>query len=375
MEPDRGVAASVESDVAGGGGVTFISSQKVFAHLDRLVGWNNGQTPAPVTIEFDLSNRCHLGCTACHFSHTHSRGPWAVKDRRLPMAFTETGDYANPAWVTRALTQMAQAGVRGVVWTGGGEPTMHPHILTIAKHAASVGLEQGLYTSGGMLRQDTAAELAEYLTWAVVSLDCADPITYHHEKGVPLDKWKDACNGVRWLSAPRKATIGVSFLMHAGNYHRMTEMLALSRSLGSTYTTFRPTIEDGPMSALATVDRTWIDSALPALRSVASEPDVECDPARFEAYRDWQGRSYAVCHGIKLNATVTPDGRMWVCPQRRGIEGSQLGDLKTESFAEIWARHPGQWNQLGDCRVMCRLHQVNEALAPVFAVRAHEAFV
>lgn len=355
--------------------MTFIGPQKVFAHLDRLAGWSKGETPAPVTIEFDLSNRCPLGCRACHFSHTHSRGPWASRDRRLPMAFTETGDYANPAWVLRALTQMAQAGVRGIVWTGGGEPTMHPQLMTIVKHAASVGLEQGMYTMGGVLRQDIAAELAEYLTWVVVSLDCADAITYHHEKGVPLDRFRHACEGVKWLAGPKNTTVGVSFLIHGENHHRIPEMLALSRKLGSTYTTFRPTIEDGPMSALATVDRSWIDAALPMLRQVAAERDVECDPERFEAYRDWSGRSYRTCHGIKLNATVTPDGRMWICPQRRGIDGSQLGDLKTESFAEIWSRHPGIWTSLGDCRVMCRLHKVNEVLSDVFEVRAHEAFI
>jgi cyclic pyranopterin phosphate synthase len=278
--------------------------------------------------------------------------------------------------VKRGLLQMAKAGVQGLVWSGGGEPTTHPEWLSCVEQAASVGLKQGMYTMGGLLRQDTATALAGMATWVVVSLDCVDGETYHLEKGVPAERFQAACNGVRWLAAAGTATVGVSFLLHGGNWHKAEDMLALARSLGATYTTFRPTIEtsvDAP--AVCIEDRRWIADALPLLDALKAERDVECDPGRFKAYQDWQQRSYSTCYGIRLNATVTPDGRVWVCPQRRGIEGSCLGDLKTESFADIWARHPGQWTDFRECRVMCRLNAINEQLAAVYQPRAHEAFV
>jgi MoaA/NifB/PqqE/SkfB family radical SAM enzyme len=292
------------------------------------------------------------------------------------MAFeTGIGDMANPAMVKRALRQASQAGVQGIVWAGGGEPTTHPQWLDIVEHAASCGLQQGMYTLGGLLQRDTAHTLAHHATWVVVSMDCADAVTYHMEKGVPLDRFQAACDGVRWLAETGETTVGVSFLMHAGNWHRADDMLALARSLGASYTTFRPTIAEGSDQSVATSDRTWIDAALPTLERLAEEPDVECDPSRYVEYRDWSGRDYSTCYGIRLNATITPDGRVWVCPQRRGIAGSELGDLRQESFADIWARHPGQWTDLSDCRVMCRLHLVNRQLSSVFAPQVHEAFV
>jgi MoaA/NifB/PqqE/SkfB family radical SAM enzyme len=353
----------------------FITPSKVFGHLDRLSAWQRGETPAPVTVEWDLSNRCVLGCQSCHFAHTHSRGPWSMRDRRLPMAFSDVGDYAHPALVVRGLSQMAAAGVQGVVWSGGGEPTTHPQWLTLVGAAADAGLQQGMYTLGGLFRPDTAKALAARAAWVVVSLDCADAITFHHEKAVPLERFKAACDGVRWLSAPGTTTVGVSFLLHAGNWHRAADMLALSRSLGSSYTTFRPTIDEATDVSIASSDRAWIAEAMPTLEALAREADVECATERFAAYLAWSGRSYTACHGIKFNATITPDGRVWVCPQRRGIEGSCLGSLKEESFADIWARHPRQWTALDSCRVMCRLHLTNEVLATVYQPRAHEAFV
>lgn len=356
--------------------MTYISSSKVFAHLDRLAHWRAGAAPAPVTIEWDLSNRCVLGCQSCHFAHTHTRGPWSSRERHLPMAFEAIGDFANPSVVSRGLWQMAQAGVQGVVWSGGGEPTTHPQWLSIVERASEVGLQQGMYTLGGLLRPDTARTLASHATWVVVSLDCADAETYAAEKGVPAARFEAACQGVRWLAEAGHATIGVSFLLHRSNWHRAADMLTLARSLGATYTTFRPTIEtDVHAPAVCTEQRGWISTALSTLQAMAAERDVECDPDRFVAYRDWQARSYTACYGIRLNATVTPDGRVWVCPQRRGMAGSSLGDLRTESFVDIWARHPRQWTDFSDCRVMCRLHGLNEQLAAIEQPRTHEAFL
>lgn len=355
--------------------MNYISPGKWSAHLDRISEWQRGGTPAPVTVEWDLSNRCSLGCQSCHFAHTHSKGPWAIADRRLPMAFDPVGDLADTALVCRGLSEMADAGVKGVVWSGGGEPTLHPDWQRILAHASSCGLQQGMYTLGGHLTPESAQHLANHATWIVVSLDACDAETYAHEKGVPPSRFADACRGIADLAAAG-ATVGVSFLLHAGNWSRASDMLALERQLQAAYATFRPTIETSPDApAICASDRQWVTDAEPGLRALESEPDVEVDVDRFLAYRDWVGRSYDACHGIKLNATVTPDGRVWVCPQRRGVAGSEVGDLRVESFGDLWSKHPGAWTDFSACRVMCRLHQLNTSMAPVFATYRHEAFV
>ncbi len=348
---------------------------KAYAHLDRLAGWQHGQKPAPVTVEWDLSNVCSLGCQFCHFAHTHVAGPWAAQGRDKPRGYSDTGRMADVAIVERALSEMALVGVRAIVWSGGGEPTLHPAFGDISDHAHTLGLEQGIYTLGGHLTPELAATLSRTLSWAVVSLDCADAWSYAQEKKVPQSRFFDACHGIQLLTLG-VPVVGASFLLHAGNWSRTAEMLALARSLGATYTTFRPTVETKPSHpSVCDADRSWVTSAEPFLVELAAEQDVEIDVDRFIEYRDWQSHGYSACHGIKLLTQVTPDGRVWVCPNRRGVMGSELGNLTTESFAAIWAKHPGAWTDFADCRVMCRLHLVNASLAPVFAQRKHEAFV
>lgn len=347
---------------------------KALRHLDRITAWDRGETPAPVTVEWDLSNRCTLGCQDCHFAHTHVRGPWAKNPRTLPMAFESTGDLANTGLVMRALDELHSAGVQAIVWSGGGEPTTHPDWLNIVTYAHMRGFSQGMYTLGGLLTPDTAIRLASMVDWVVVSLDAPDADTYSREKGVPASRFMAACSGVTSLIG-QKADIGVSFLLHGENWRRSGEMLAIARGLGATYTTFRPAIRTSPASpSLCTDDRSWIaDAVAQDFRYLAAQPDVEIDLARFTAYANWTDHGYSQCHGIQLNTTITPDGRVWVCPQRRGV--TALGDLRTESFRDIWARHPRTLAVDAGCRVMCRLHPVNETLAALRTPRAHEAFV
>ena len=354
--------------------MTYIDPRgKLFSHLDRVVGWQQGQKPAPVTVEWDLSNRCVLGCQDCHFAHTHTRGPWVSKSRTLPMAYSDTGDLADVVLVERTLREMAVLGVRSIVWSGGGEPTTHPAWIEVFAFAKHCGLEQGIYTLGGLLAPEKAAFLAHTMTWVVVSLDCADAVTYAAEKGVQPERFAAACDGVSWLSQ-HGGVVGVSFLLHEKNYTQAWKMLDLARSLGATYTTFRPAIRvSQEASSVPTDDRRWITRVPFMFERLAQEKDVEIDHERFKQYADWTGHSYTECHGPRLNTTITPDGRVWICPQRRGV--TALGDLREESFADIWARHPGHYTVDAGCRVMCRLHPINQQLDAITRPRAHEAFL
>jgi len=347
---------------------------KALRHLDRWVDWQRGDRPAPVTLEWDLSNRCVLGCQNCHFAHTHSKGPWAIKT--LPLVTESTGDLADRTLLSRTLWEAGRIGVKAIVWSGGGEPTTHPDWLAIVDEAAKQGLQQGMYTCGGLLTEQSGYQLGSKATWVVVSLDTVSADDYAREKGVPPMRFYAACDGVRFVAAARRATVGVSFLLHAQNWRLAPAMLELARSLGATYTTFRPAIRTSTKApGICTDDRAWITTAAPIFSALAQEPDVEMAPARFEAYRDWQSHGYATCYGIRLNTTITPDGRVWTCPQHRGVSGSCLGDLRHESFTVIWKRHPGQRTVDAACRVMCRLHPVNQTLAQLQTPQPHEAFV
>lgn len=325
-------------------------------------------------VEIDLTNTCSLGCQFCHFRHTHVAGPWANKGAK-PTGYGDTGRLADTERFCAVFSELKAAGVEAVVFTGGGEPTLHPDFDRLAIEAHAAGLQLGMYTLGGHISEARGALLKSIFTWIVVSLDAETADAYSAEKQVPKFRFDDACNGVRRLSGG-SCTVGVSFLLHADNWMRSEAMLALARSLGASYTTFRPTIltDDEHLSQMAG-DRSWVSPAWYLLNHLKLNADVEIDPPRFMEYMNWTAHPYSACYGIRMVTQITPDGRVWVCPNRRGIAGSELGNVMTESFADIWARHPGQWTDFRECRAMCRLHLVNRQLAAIEAPIQHKEFV
>jgi MoaA/NifB/PqqE/SkfB family radical SAM enzyme len=336
-------------------------------HLDRVDALNNGHKRAPVNVEIDLSNRCSLGCEWCHFAHTHTRGPHAHART------VDAGDLLDTRLALRALEEMRAYGVRSVTWSGGGEPTLHPdfdHLIAMNP------LPQGIYTHGGHIDANRARLLKQRLRFVYISLDAVSAAQYSQCKGVPPTRFQDVLDGVgRLIAADGAATIGLGFLLNADNYQDASAMYALGQRLGVDYVQFRPTIRykaDAPGEIEG--DVAWVDAAMEELRWLAGRPGVEIDLQRFEMLRDWQGHPYPTCWWSGLQTVITPDGRLWACLNKRGYAGAALGDLHTESFADIWARAPIQQVN-GACRVMCRGHLPNLALDEMLAEREHGEFI
>lgn len=356
--------------------MTYIDPRhKVLHHLDRLLELKTtGKTSAPVNVEIDLSNRCSLGCSWCHFAYTHTRGPLAGK-RDKPEGHIDGGDLMNVDLAFDILRQLQAAGVRSVTWAGGGEPTLHRDFNFIVEWADTIGLQQGLYTHGGHIDQVRAELLKERLLWVYVSLDECTAEKYKQSKGV--DGFERATDGIRKLvQAEGDATVGLGFLIHKGNYKDVGRMVLLGESLGVDYVQFRPTVHyNADMPGHVAEDTGWMVDAHNYMVTLAHNPFVNVDLDRFEQYRTWSGHGYETCHWSAMQTVITPNGKVWSCVNKREHAGALLGDLTQESFSDIWQRRGGSCVVDGQCRVMCRGHLPNQTLDAIMQPVKHEAFI
>ena len=341
-------------------------TRKLLFHADRIGQIQNGEKPAPVNVEIDLSNRCSLGCADCHFRHTHTRGPWA-RERKV-----DTGDLMDTALALRIVGELKDYGVRSITWTGGGEPTLHPEFDKVID---ACPIDQGIYTHGGHIDTDRAALLKRRMNWVYVSFDRADRVSYYRYK--QADRFEAACAGVTNLvNADGKATIGLGFLLDADSWKDGPEMIRLGEMLGVDYVQFRPGIlfdyrypQRGPRNA------EWVKPCADWLESVQNGKSILADVERFWMYANWKEHGYPLCHWAQMQTVITPDGRVWTCVNRRGFEGDCTGDLNNESFADIWARS-GAYAVNEQCRVMCRGHIPNMTLTDVIdGTNGHRSFI
>jgi MoaA/NifB/PqqE/SkfB family radical SAM enzyme len=349
-------------------------SAKLFGHLDTLAAIKRGERPAPVNVEIDLSNRCSLGCSWCHFAYTHTRGPLAGKVAG-PEGAVSGGDLMTWEMAFVITDQLRGAGVKSVTWTGGGEPTLHPQFNNIISHTRNLRLEQGLYTHGGHIDQERAELLKKHLTWVFVSLDECTPDAYKASKGV--NRFEAATDGIRRLvAAGGKATIGVGFLLHPGNYRDIYHMVKLGKQLGADYVQFRPTVhfeQEHPGALIEDTD--WLDEAILRLGQYAHDPFVVADIERFKRYMNWNGHEYNTCFWSALQTVITPNGKVWRCTNKREHPDALLGDLSVESFAEVWARSGGPCQVDRTCRIACRGDLANLTLDGIMTPQHHANFI
>jgi len=343
--------------------------RKLLHHIDHVVEIRNGRKPAPVNVEIDLSNRCSLGCEWCHFAYTHTKGPLANKVPS-PAGKEAGGDLMDKDLALFIMQDLTTFGVKSITWTGGGEPTLHPHFDEIIN---TCPIEQGVYTHGGHINQKRAALMKRRMKWVYISLDECMPEMYKKSKGV--DRFADVLAGVtRLVEADGDAVIGLGFMLHKNNWRQATEMVNLGRSLGVDYIQFRPTIlykHDAPN--IADEYTTWVDGAISYLLAYQDDPFIHADVDRFYMYKNWE-RSYETCYWTQLQSVITPNGKVWTCVNKREYAGECLGDLTKESFSEIWQRS-GSCQVSDNCRLMCRGHIPNLTLNEMMTPPAHKEFI
>lgn len=356
--------------------MSYINSrQKLFWHIDEIKQIKDtGTTDAPVNVEIDLSNRCSHGCSWCHFAYTHTRGPLVGK-RDKPVGHIDGGDLMDEQLAYRLLDQLAQAGVKSITWTGGGEPTLHPLFDKIVWYADGLRFDQGLYTHGGHMSQERANLVKKYLTFVYVSLDECNAEDFAESKGVK--RFDHVLSGIRNLvSAEGKATVGIGFLLHRGNYSKVDDMVTLGKSLGVDYMQFRPIInyeQDAPGQLVEDIQ--WVNGAINNLRKYAGDKQVVTDTWRFEMYRDWNGHGYQTCNWSALQTVITPNGKVWRCTNKREHPDALLGDLTVESFADLWERSGGACKVNDKCRILCRGHIANVTLDSIISEPSHKNFI
>jgi len=123
-----------------------MSPSKWLAHPEivRCVKARDFRNIRPITAQIAPTLRCTNRCPICSYGQRKS-GPF--HDMTLED-------------MTGAVTALRGAGVKGVIFTGGGEPLCNDATIRGMRQARQVGLSVGLFTNGQLLSEDVCEELA-----------------------------------------------------------------------------------------------------------------------------------------------------------------------------------------------------------------------
>lgn len=348
--------------------VRQFSSDKILKHLDKVSEWLNGGNPPPITVELDMTNVCNHRCPECVVNYFRASDNSSLA-RKLARS---------------VILQLAKSKIRGLIFTGGGEPLCHRHTLEMVELAKSKGLDLGFITNGSLLNNESAKVLLRNCTWIRVSLDAGSPDVFQFTHGMNGKEFYKVVNNIGDLVKMKKklkskCTIGVGFLTCDYSVRDMLKATLLNKKLGVDYLQFRPMqIRHGNK-----FDYHWTevqDEITGCLKYSGNGFQVLYSKHKYEMAHDPQfGRYYKKCYGQQFATVISASGKMYICCHTRGYEKYCIGDLAKKSFKEIWnsKRRKAVINKIDfrDCMPLCRDNTFNQVLWNIRQSREHVNFL
>jgi MoaA/NifB/PqqE/SkfB family radical SAM enzyme len=276
-----------------------------------------------------------------------------------------------------AIGQLRDCGVREVVLTGCGEPTLHPHFGEIA--AACGGLNGGIISNGTLLDEEKVRALVDNRFKRVrVSLWANDRDEYAaNYPGTPGHCFDRVLGGIQRLVAYRdkngldRPHVGIHRPINRHNCEGLAGVPDLLDACGADFFSTSPlkTNAPGGWAGDQVADR---DRLFASLRRLAEELEARGKrhniPVTLERYRVgervWEELP---CYAGWFHARITEEGEVGPCNR----QGLMMGNLRKQRFADIWQsprwrafrrqaitrRGIGQIAATGGCEFCCHYAQ------------------
>ncbi|KKS78603.1 MAG: Radical SAM domain protein [Candidatus Beckwithbacteria bacterium GW2011_GWA2_43_10] len=122
---------------------------------EALKNWEVAKRLYPVYMEITPIEYCNHRCTFCALDYVGHRTIFL--DREV---------------FKRTLVEMAEGGVKSVMFAGEGEPTLYRGLSEIIKHTKELGINVSLTTNGTAMNKKFLTESLAHITWIKVSIEC-----------------------------------------------------------------------------------------------------------------------------------------------------------------------------------------------------------
>ena len=303
---------------------------------------------APETIHFSVTGRCDQACAGCFYS---ARPGSAVEPQDAPLSLFKQ--------------VLAEAGRQKVlqVALGGGEPLLHPDIVSMVKYAREHRVVPNLTTNGNGLAEDMAAALKEAgLGQAQISLNGSNADANRATR-------PNFAAALAAMEACGKAGLpfGINFLLTRSSVAELEGAARLASQLGAaTINVLRP--------KPPTVEGDWLESesmdaagyrqvlrSLPRVRQAAQPTKLTLD-ASFtflltdRTADDLYRAGVWGCTAARRFCTVIQDGRVLPCSH---VRWSDIGDgdfMRAWRDSQVFAQFRRQEDDVrGPCRTCSHL--------------------
>lgn len=267
----------------------------------------------PMTISVEPTTACNLRCPEC---------PSGLR------AFTRPTGNLKADFFKSTIDELYKD-LLYLIFYFQGEPYINPNFLDMVKYANEKGIYTITSTNGHFLNDKNAkATIESGLDRMIISVDGTTQEVYeNYRKAGKLESvLQGARNVVKWKKELKSATphIIFQFLVVKPNEHQIPEIYKLAEEIG---------VDEVKLKTAQVYDYENGNDLIPTIGKYA----------RYEETADgtWRVKNELLNHCWKLwhSCVITWDGMVVPCCFDKDAT-HRLGDLKKESFAELWHGKP-----------------------------------
>ena len=313
----------------------------------------------PIYMEISPVGNCNHGCTFCSYDIMGYPGRMLETDPLLDF-----------------LDEAANYGLRSILYSGEGEPLLHPDIVNIIIHTKMKGIDVGLYTNGHLLTDKMAAKILPSLTFFRFSLNGGTRENYAKIHGVKPDVFDkvvhNASHAVRIRnSRGLSVDIGAQYVLVPENIDYLLKGIAAMKEACVDYFVIKPFVQHGLAQAYKINREFTLDPINPVLDEAEKLSDGDFKViVRRDSFKKHGQRCYPHCLGTSFMPALNSKGDIAPCVAYWDREEFVFGNIYNNSFQEIW--HSGKRKKvkqllekkldLKGCPSDCRPNAINEFL-------------
>lgn len=326
--------------------------KRVSEWLDKKDDWETAKELYPLYIEIAPIGACNHRCTFCAVDYI---GYKAIQ--------------LDSALLIDRMLEMADLGVKSIMLAGEGEPLLHKKINDIVILTA-LRTDIAFTTNGVLLHK---LEPIDMCSWIKISINAGTRDTYAKIHRTDASDFDKVIENIREAVKRKGAcTIGMQMVLLPENQHEVAEIQAIGEDLGVDYVVIKPYSQH---KYSITHD---YETFKPEVPSAVGKLVVRSDSLKTSEI------GYDKCQSTPYWwAYVMASGEVYSCSAYLLDKRFRLGNIKTETFREIWQgedRHRN-WTfvreelDIHECRLNCRMDKSNVFLDQLVNGIPHVSFI
>ena len=351
-----------------------IDSHKIHQHFDRLKQWQeNPQRTFPLYVEISPVGHCNHRCTFCAVDYI------GYKTRALSYEV-----------LVKRLNEMAELGVRSVMFAGEGEPLLHPKLAEVISQTKDAGMAYAITTNGVALTPKFCRTALKGIQWVKVSMNGGSR-TYRQVHKAGLTDYDRVWHNLELANLQRRdesldTVLGIQAVLLPENVQDMRELAERSLIAGLDYLVIKPYSQH--QSSLTTqykdVHYQGYEELFKTLEEYSTDKFQVIIRRKSMASWDSPARGYQKCYSTPYFwAYIMANGDVYGCSAYLLDDRFCYGNIQESAFKDIWLgekrkesmRYVANDLCIQECRKNCRMDKVNQFLWEMKNPGPHHAFI